>query len=105
MQQDANQSPETGNGKRYLGKAAEAVTIRHSGGATTAATWVVREAPKLVRNGILVQQRSALTYANIGDGDEVVDSSGLRWVVIEVQSSSFAGQHPLSDVRLGAVEP
>ena len=91
--------------KRYLGKASEAVTIRHNGGATTAASWVTREAPELVRDGILVQQRFALTFDRIETGDEVVDSSARRWIAVEVKTTSSGGQHPLFDVRLGAVEP
>ena len=94
----------TGKDKRYLGKSAEAVTIRHNG-EVTPATWLTREHPLDISDGVSVQQRFALTYATIQAGDEVTDSAGLRWVVIEASMSSFAGQHSLSDVRLGAVEP
>ena len=74
----------TFEGKRYLGKSAEHVSIRHNGGPMTAGEWLTRESPVAIRDGILVHQRSALTYANIATGDQVTDSMGQRWVVIEV---------------------
>ena len=90
-------------GSRYLGKAAKVVTITHNGGGTTAARWLIREAPQQIRDGILVQQVSALTFDPIETGDEVTDSAGRRWSVIDVKTTSSGEQHPLFNVRLGAV--
>ena len=95
----------TGKAKKYLGKSAEAVTIHRSGGTSTAGTWLTREHPLDISDGVSVQQRFALTYATIQAGDEVTDSAGQRWVAIEVQSSASGEQHAIFDVRLGAVEP
>ena len=91
--------------KRYLGKAAAAMTIHHGSGGTTAGTWLAREMPLDVGEIIAVQQKFALSYDRIETGDEVVDAAGLRWIVIEASMSSFAGQHSLTDMRLGALEP
>ena len=88
--------------KKYLGKSSEPVTISRDG-VTTPATWLRREAPKLVGKGLWVQEIAALTYSEIETGNEVVDAAGRRWVAIEVSTSSFGGQNPLYDVRLGAV--
>ena len=91
-------------GKRYLGKAAEHISVRRNGGPMTAGEWLTRESPVALRDGILVHQRSALTYATIETGDEVVDSSGQRWVAVEVQSSASGEQHTLFDVRLAEAD-
>ena len=90
--------------KRYLGKASEHVLIRHNDGATTVASWVTRESPQIARDGVLVQQRSALTFDRVEPGDQIEESAGRRWIVIEVETTSSAGQPPIYDVRLGAVE-
>ena len=86
--------------KRYLGKSAEAVTIRHNG-EMTPAKWLTREAPELVRDGVVVQAMGALTYDPIATGGQVEDSAGRRWIAVAVQTTSSGGQHPLYDVRLG----
>lgn len=90
---------------QYLGKGAEAVTIRHNGGGTTAGTWLTREHPIDVGEVSAAQQQFALSYDRIQSGDEITDATGQRWIVIEASMSSFAGQHSLTDMRLGAVEP
>ena len=92
----------TFNGSTYLGKASESILISR-GGERTVGTWIMREQPTLLRDGVMVQTIRALTYSQVETGDEVVDAAGRRWSVIEVQTTSSGRGNPLFDLRVGAI--
>ena len=90
--------------KQYLGKSAEPIQVVR-GGTMTPAVWLVRMEPHTVVDGVAVATRFALTYYPIRAGDHIVDSTGCRWLAIEVATSNSGdGPAALHDVRMGSLD-